>query len=185
VKKSKTLLGLILVGIITIACSQTPVLDQPPEIRYGQDVCDECNMIINEPRFAAAYYTSDGEARRFDDIGDMCTYHLKHQEEVDRFYVHDYDTEEWLQAETATFVLSEQVYTPMAFGVVAFTERASADSFAERENGIVMSFEHLMDHFGMEDADHEHHNPEDMGDSHMQDQGSGEEKPMDHDHGGE
>ena len=31
--------------------------NDPPEIIFGQDVCSECNMIINEANFAAAYWT--------------------------------------------------------------------------------------------------------------------------------
>ena len=53
-------------------------------------------MIINEARFAASYVTVAGEVRRFDDIGNMLLYDYKHQEEVHVYWVHDFNTEEWM-----------------------------------------------------------------------------------------
>ena len=50
------------------------------EIIYGQDPCDQCSMIINEPRFATAYVTKSGDVRRFDDLGGMLVYDHQNQE---------------------------------------------------------------------------------------------------------
>ena len=163
-KRMTRLLFLTLFSVLLLACAGAPDLSQPPDIVYGEDICVECNMIISEPRFAAAYYTVDGEARRFDDIGDMCSYHGRHQEEVVTFWVHDYDTEAWLPAEEAAFVLSSEVYTPMAFGVVAFTEKNRAEAFAAEVDGVVLTFDHLLEHYGIGhdemDVHHEDHQEE-------------------------
>ena len=137
-------------------------------------------MIISEPRFAAAYTTVDGQARRFDDIGGMCAHHLETQEEVTSFWVHDYQTEEWLRAEEAFFVLGEEIYTPMAFGVVAFAERSAADSFAAEMDGLVMSFEHLLNHFSMGDADHLHNDHGEDGHHPEHEESATEGEHMDH-----
>ena len=85
-----------------MGCSQSTNLDEPPEIIYGQDVCDECSMIINEERFAASYVTKSGEVRRFDDIGGMLLYDQKHQEDVHVYWVHDLDTKEWINVQKPT-----------------------------------------------------------------------------------
>ncbi len=131
--------------VLAAGCSQSINLDQPPEIRLGEDVCDACGMIISEARFAAAYYTDTGEVRQFDDIGDMCRYQLQNGENVARFWVHDYDTEEWIQAENAVFVRGDGLYTPMASGIVAFSNPDRASEFAGGANGQTMSFDRLMD----------------------------------------
>jgi copper chaperone NosL len=101
-------------------------------------------MIISEARFAAAYYTDSGDVRRFDDIGDMCKYHVQNQEDVAHFWVHDYDTEAWLIADEAIFVMSNDLYTPMASGVVAFSDMERGGSFANESKGVLMTFEELM-----------------------------------------
>jgi copper chaperone NosL len=172
-KKRLALLFAVSLVLLLSACAGAADLDQPPEIRYGEDACDECNMIINEPRFAAAYYTADGTARRFDDIADMCAYHLAHEEEVARFWVHDYETEEWLRAEEATFVIGDDVYTPMASGVVAFGQAAAAERFASEVDGMVFSFDHLLEHLSEAEEGHHHEEHDSMEQHHDMDADGG------------
>jgi copper chaperone NosL len=138
-----SLLLLILAGLITVAsCSSGPDFDEPPDIRYGEDSCERCLMIINEARFAAAYMTDTGETRRFDDIGGMVAYIDEISEDVAVFWVHDFDTEEWLKAEEAFYVESQQ-QTPMGFGVIAFTTQQRAEQWATENEGVLLSFSDL------------------------------------------
>ena len=138
-----SILLLILVGLITIAsCSSGPDFDEPPDIRYGEDSCVRCLMIINEARFAAAYVTDAGETRRFDDIGGMVAYIDEISEDVAVFWVHDFDSEEWLKAQEAFYVESQQ-QTPMGFGIIAFADQQRADQWAAENDGVVLSFADL------------------------------------------
>jgi copper chaperone NosL len=113
-------------------------------------------MIISEARFAAAYVTQEGETRRFDDVGDMLLFHQEHQEEVAVFWVHDYETEEWVRADQAFFVMSEELITPMGYGIVAFADRERAEALAAETQGMVMTFEELAARFAGEEEMHEH-----------------------------
>ena len=148
-------IALTSVLVLLSACQSTDV-SQPPEIRYGEDVCEECKMIISEPRFAAAYYTPDGTARHFDDLSGMCIYHNKHEEEVATFWVHDYDTEEWIDAKEATYVMSEEIHTPMGYGVVAFAETDRAEALAAESSGMLMTFDQVMEHYTSGETTGEH-----------------------------
>lgn len=136
------LLGGMLVGFA--ACSSAPNFDEPPEIRYGEDTCERCLMIINEARYAAAYVTADGETSRFDDIGGMIAHHRDMLEDVAVFWVHDFDTEAWLKAEDAFFVKSDEQHTPMGFGIVAFSSQDRAAEWASEQSGVVLTFDDLM-----------------------------------------
>jgi copper chaperone NosL len=138
--------GLILIAAVLLitACSSESDLEQPPDIRYGEDVCDRCMMIINEARYATALVTSAGETRRFDDIGGMLRYDKEMEEEVAVYWVHDYETEEWLKADNAYFVTDTGLHTPMGFGIIAFTTLERAESWAENEGGMVMEFSALL-----------------------------------------
>lgn len=113
-------------------------------------------MIISDPRFAASYYTMDGAARHFDDIGGMAIHHAEHQEHIAQFWVHDFDTEEWIKADLGYFVISDQIHSPMNYGVVAFSDEARAQEFASTNKAIVMSFDAIMDSFNDGTASHEH-----------------------------
>lgn len=117
------------------ACGGGQNLEEPPDIRYGEDVCEECSMIINEPRHAASYVLADGTVRRFDDLGEMLAYDSKHHEEVHVYWVHDFNTEEWIMAQKAAFVLNSEAKTPMGWGLLAFADTASADAYMAENGG--------------------------------------------------
>lgn len=126
---------LVLLGLLA-GCAR-PSGPRPPEIAFGRDPCAECGMIINDPRFAAAYVTRDGQARLFDDIGCMAVHHRKHREDVAAFYVRDYETKAWLDAAQAFFVHAPHLPTPMGYGLAAFADRARAEVFAREQGGEV------------------------------------------------
>lgn len=132
--------------ILLAGCQQSTNVNEPPEIVYGQDTCDRCQMIINEENMAAAYWTADEQARRFDDIGGMFAYQRETEEEVATWWVHDYYTSAWLRAEDAYFVMGSGVMTPMGYGIVALTDRAAAETLAQDVAGAaVLDFSSLME----------------------------------------
>ncbi len=112
-------------------------------------------MIINEARFAAAYVTVDGTARRFDDIGGMLAYDTDTQEDVAVYWVHDFETEAWVKAEEAYFVRSQDQITPMGFGIVAFALHDRAEGWAAQREATVMDFSQLAA-IGLEEGQHNH-----------------------------
>ena len=170
------LIALVLLFTVLTACQSAVDLTQPPDIRYGEDVCDLCGMIISEARFAAGYITAEGETRRFDDIGNMVAYHLEMEEDVAVFWVHDYETAVWLRADEATLAYVEGLITPMGSGLVAFTDPDAATE-AVAAGGDLMDFptllteaksgnvanswfhkDHNHDHDHDHDHDDDHHN---------------------------
>lgn len=142
--KRRFLLALLFVLLFLVACAPDVSLDEPPEIRYGEDECDRCRMIISDARYAAAYKTEEGAARRFDDIGGMLAYHVEQQEAVHIFWVHDAGSQVWVRAEEATFVLSPTLQTPMGFGITAYNSEEKAKAAAAADGGEVLSFDALL-----------------------------------------
>lgn len=115
-----------------------------PEIYYGQDVCEECSMIISDAKFAAATIDLKGKTHKFDDIAGMLIYHMDHPEaQVRAWFVHDYNTGAWLRGEDAVYVRGLLPDAPMGDGIAAFGERASAENFAARVKGQVFKFDEL------------------------------------------
>jgi copper chaperone NosL len=144
--------------LLLVGCRQAANLEEPPEIAYGQDVCERCGMIISEEKFAAAYWTAGGEARRFDDIGGMIAYDTEESEDVASYWVHDFGTGEWMRAEEATYVLDTDLMTPMGFGIAAFADEEQARAQANgQENVTIMPFAALLDlNITMPDDVHAH-----------------------------
>jgi copper chaperone NosL len=136
----------LLLVLVLAACSSSIDPNRPPEIVYGEDVCARCGMIINDERFAASLVVEKSpktyEHVLFDDIGNMLAYAQEEGEHAHfvTYFVHDYHSREWLNAREAYYVLSDKIQTPMAFGIVAFKERAEADAEAQMFHGTVVDF---------------------------------------------
>ncbi len=145
-------LSLILAVALLAACGGAQITPEtPPEIAYGEDVCDHCGMIIEDERFASGVVIQTQpqqyEHRIFDDIGDMLAYvqEFGTTEEIVAYYVHDYASREWIDARHATFVQGEASSTPMGSGLVAFADSAAADEHAHAMQGHVLDFAALHD----------------------------------------
>jgi copper chaperone NosL len=131
-----------MLALLLAACAQQSTEPQPPTITYGRDMCDACGMIISEAKFAAATITMDGKGFKFDDAGEMFTYHAKHPEiQVRAWFVHDYNTQQWIPGSTAFFVIAKEIKSPMGTGVVAFADKGAAEAFASKYNAMVLTFE--------------------------------------------
>lgn len=123
------------------ACASTAVAEPPPPtIHYGEDACEFCGMIISEERYAAGYITADGQQHIFDDIGDMFQAQPANNQEIIAFFVHNYENNQWVRAEKATFVQSKGLRTPMASGLAAFESAEKAQAFAAEVQGKMMTF---------------------------------------------
>lgn len=133
----------LLLALVLAGCSPGDDVASPPEIRYGVDVCDYCNMIINEPRFAAAYYSEAGETRRFDDIGEIFLYAEEQGEAVESYWVHDFHSEDWVKADSATFAYDPDLMTPMGWGIAAFASESDATAYHDEHGATILSYTEL------------------------------------------
>jgi copper chaperone NosL len=151
----------ILLWVVTACGGAAKAELAPPEIHYGADLCEFCGMIISDSRYAAGYLTSDGEQHIFDDIGNMFQSHLQKQDEVRAFFVHDYEEQRWIRAETAHYVLSPKLVTPMLHGLAAHVTAEKAEALAAEIGGEVFTFEELLAHYeakvGLAPEDHSQH----------------------------
>lgn len=137
-------------ALLLVGCSRGQTEIKPPDIRYGEDKCADCDMIISEPRFAAAAMHDVGggtyESLLFDDIGDLLRY-MKENPDLKYVasYVHDYDTEAWVDANKAIYVQSSEIRTPMASGLAASDTQTKAEALATQFNGTVMDWTTLQE----------------------------------------
>lgn len=140
----------ILLLLLLTGCNQTSATEPtPPEIHYGEDMCEFCGMIISEERFAAGYISADGREHIFDDLAGMFQAHLQRRDDeaVSAFFVHDYEDTSWIRAETAHYVLSQELPTPMLSGLVAFASPDQAAALSAEVDGQILTFDELMLHF--------------------------------------
>jgi copper chaperone NosL len=130
--------------IFLAACSQKPV--DPIEIDPS-DMCSYCKMAISEKRYAAEFIDKQGEAHKFDDLGCMKQFLQTRklgQDGPQYFFVIDYESKQWLPAQLASFVRSNQFKTPMSGGIVAIREKIRAEQLAHENQGTVMTFDDIL-----------------------------------------
>jgi copper chaperone NosL len=157
----RRLLGALLGGAVVLTTGagcgdDAEAADKPPKVAYGEDQCDRCKMIVSEERFAAGLVPKKGKARIFDDAGELI---MTLQEEGNglgkrRAWVHDYDTKQWIDASTASFVDSHKVVSPMGTGVAAFGTREAADAFASQNAGTVRDWQQMLSGWTMHQHSH-------------------------------
>lgn len=109
--------------LVLAACSNDPGKG-PVEIKWDRDICNRCRMVVSDPHFAAQIrHFPEGRRSRvesFDDIGcavlwlDQQTFKDDPATEI---WVADYQTGDWIDARTATYVT--QNTTPMEYGLGA------------------------------------------------------------------
>jgi nitrous oxide reductase accessory protein NosL len=128
--------GLLLLFLVA-ACASGEFAPVP--IEEG-DMCSFCRMAISEKQFAAEIITDDATLK-FDDVGCMLRYRQAAADKLDRaaIFVTDNVSREWLKAESAFFVRSKTIKTPMGSGIVAFGDRSRAGSDAATFDALSLS----------------------------------------------
>ncbi|MCZ7536641.1 MAG: nitrous oxide reductase accessory protein NosL [Acidimicrobiia bacterium] len=103
-------------------------------------------MIISDERYASAYRGADGAEHLFDDPGDLLSAAIEAGALEDaEVWVHDFDTKEWLGAESAFYVVGgEGFVSPMGWGIVAYADKTDAEASADDSRGRVVAWKDLV-----------------------------------------
>ncbi|GFN32303.1 nitrous oxide reductase accessory protein NosL [Paenibacillus xylaniclasticus] len=117
-------------------------------INEETDKCDNCNMQVKDDAFATQLTTKEGKTYVFDDIGCMNEWLTKHSDEkIGASFVRDYNNSEWIKYEDAYYAYDPSFRSPMAYGILSFKDKESAEQFVKSQNkGIVMTSEELANH---------------------------------------
>ena len=130
--------------------------DAPPSIQYGDSLCDQCNMIISDGRWATATVIESSrgpQPRVFDDFNCQVNYEVGHPDiTVVARWSHNHATREWIRTEEARFLMSPDLRSPMGSNVAAFTSVDEAEALMSESNGDVVSFDVAWKHLGGNDA---------------------------------
>ncbi len=139
----------VMISILT-ACGKEQSYE-PQAINPDVDVCEICNMSVSDNTYATQIITNEGVAYKFDDIGCMMEYIYKEQkmnvEEIEKQYVRDMFSGDWIEIEQAYFVYDEEIWTPMSFGMISFATKEDADRYVKEESmGVVYDYTQLLEH---------------------------------------
>ena len=122
---------------------------QPQKIEYGKDACHFCRMNIVDQQHAAQLVTKKGKAFKFDATECMINY-LKEAdtEEVALLLVADYNNpRNLIDANLATFIISENIPSPMGEFLTAVSTKEEALTLKKTKEGDIYTWDKLLIHF--------------------------------------
>jgi copper chaperone NosL len=117
------------------SCQSRP--PQPVEIE-AHDMCSSCRMAISQKQFAAQLFDSEETVHKFDDIACMLRFMKQREVEPAAVFVADYETREWIHGNSALFVRTDKIDSPMGGGLLAFSDGARADAAARKLGSPVL-----------------------------------------------
>lgn len=107
------------------------------ETDFKSDLCAQCNMAVTSRSYAAQIVGS-GKPLFFDDIGCLVQYERQGKVAADAVhtrFVRSVAGDAWLRVDQAFWVLTKEVRTPMGYGLHAFADLKSAETFAAQKAG--------------------------------------------------
>jgi len=142
-RKFITLVSLILALLTTFSCSHSP-----QAIDYGNDGCHYCKMTIVDKIHGAELITDKGKVFKFDATECMLNYVAEDNEvERSRFLTNHYDAPtDLISASEATYLISENLPSPMGAYLTAFENATSAEKIKAKKGGELYTWEALRKH---------------------------------------
>ncbi len=121
----------------------------PSKIAYGEQSCHFCRMTIVDKQHAAQLVTDKGKVFNFDAAECMINYITGVDEEsIGMLLVSDFNKPESLiKAETATFIISEDMPSPMGANLSAVMSTAEAEKLLQNKEGKFYNWNELLHYF--------------------------------------
>ena len=122
--------------------------NSPQPIIYGQDGCHFCKMTIVDKLHAAEIVTKKGKVFKFDATECM----VNHIKTIDPTTIKHFLSSNYLEAESlidatqASFLISENIPSPMGAFLSVFVSKADAESIQAQKSGEIYSWEALLQH---------------------------------------
>ncbi len=120
---------------------------EPEPIKPGLDSCSACKMSIMDIKFAAEIITKKGKIIKFDDVGCLSQWLKKeytNEADCKRILVSQYtDTKNWLDVQSAVFIQSESIHSPMNYNFAAFKPDQNIESVLSNETKKKFSWQDI------------------------------------------
>ncbi len=145
-KMNSKLIGVMVIGFLCIQLSCTPKAEP---FKYGTDNCYTCKMGIIDRKFGSELVTKKGKVYKFDDVGCMVRLMKSgtlEQSEVSQVLVVNYEKEnDLLDVNLCTFVVGQDIKSPMNFNVAAFANSDTAKNFGSQGERKIVEWKTVYD----------------------------------------
>lgn len=130
---------------MVLACGMVGCSVQPQPIDFGKDACVYCKMNIVDAQHAAEIVTNKGKVFKYDAIECMLKDHENNNaQQTNMFLVCDYLMPgQFIDAETATYLVSEAIPSPMGEYLTAFSTATKAADFVLSDQDKTYTWEEI------------------------------------------
>lgn len=119
----------------------------PQNIEPGKYTCAHCIMQIVDTRFNTQAQSSKGKIFHFDSIECLFYWINKNSSlEIKNAWVKDYTTGEWIPFETAFYVVSPTITSPMGANLSAFQTQEKGEEFIKHKTGKIYNYKEVWDY---------------------------------------
>jgi copper chaperone NosL len=131
---------LIMVTAILVGCDPKP---QP--IQLGSDQCAYCRMMITEQEFGSQIVNNQGRAYMFDSVECMAAFDISEDDENfhSKWVPNFLNRDEWINAESAVYLHSETLRSPMGLNLSAYADRQSAEDMRDEYGGEIVDYKRV------------------------------------------
>lgn len=131
-KKIKFVHILLVTLLLAVNCTV-----EPQKIEYGHDGCSYCTMTIVDKKHAAQIVTSKGKVFKYDAIECLINDAKNHESKEIAFKkVADFSgIDKFVDAESATYLISPEIPSPMGKNLSAFASEKEAKAMQESKSG--------------------------------------------------
>ena len=136
----KNLLLLLLLSV-ALSCQLGP-----KEIAYGEQSCHFCRMTIVDKQHAAQFVNDKGKTYNFDATECLINYLSGVDEDaIGMLLVTNYnEPESLIEASSATFIISEDLPSPMGANLTATATRDEAVALLQNKDGKLYTWDELL-----------------------------------------
>lgn len=135
---------IILLFAFLISCTV-----RPTKIAFGEHSCHFCRMTIVDKQHAAQFVNDKGKSFNFDAAECMINYIQGIEEDsIGLLLVTNYnEPESLIDAQTSTFIISEDMPSPMGANLSAVTSNEAANTLLENKTGKIYNWKELLQYF--------------------------------------
>ena len=139
--------SIVLVFLISCICLLSGCSISPKEIDYGNDACHYCQMTIVDKIHGAEVVTNKGKVYKFDAA--ECMIHFIKDFDTDKIglYLSNTYTDPTVltDANTATFIVSESIPSPMGEYITAFKNKEDAQIVLNLKGGEMYTWQEIIE----------------------------------------
>ncbi|MBL0343122.1 MAG: nitrous oxide reductase accessory protein NosL [Bacteroidetes bacterium] len=119
-------------------------IDKEP-IKINKEKCDNCKMMISDPRFAGELVTEKGRVYKFDDVTCLKSFMQSQKHEYHSILISDYLPPHELHAvNTMHFITGANINSPMRGNVAAFSDKQNAATYSTQLSATFTTWESIL-----------------------------------------